>query len=731
MPSQLALTSEPVALTITVEGVVERVLHRNEETGWGVLLFEAEGSSSGPVVKAVGTFLGVRPGENLRLAGQWVEHPKFGRQFKVEAFTHLEPASLEGIKRYLASFIGGISTTLAKRIVEQFGVATLDVLAREPERLSEVKGLGKKRRKKILKAWQDTRAIRDVMVFLQGCGVSSTYAVRIYQRFAEKTIDVVRANPYRLTEVRGISFHRADAIAGARGIIGESLDRAAAGVIHTLEEAAAREGHMFLRRCELVPRAGRLLAVGDEVVSLAIEELCRKDRLRVADEASDQLIYLRRLEVAERTIAERLLALLAEKAPPLEVEVERAIHKFEAGERILLADAQRATLRAMVASKVMVLTGGPGTGKTTLTKGIVYVAHLVGLAVELAAPTGRAAKRLTEATGHKAKTIHRLLGYQGEVFTHHRDNPLELDLLVVDEASMLDASLARHLLLALSDSARLVIVGDVDQLPSVGPGRVLGDLIDSGVIPLVRLTEIFRQVQKSLIVVNAHRVIHGELPLPGADPEEADFFIAHRREPAAALAEVEGLVARRIPARFSFDPIRDIQILAPMRGGRLGVENLNLRLQELLNPGGEVAQWAGRRLRQGDRVMQRSNNYELEVFNGEIGKVAGFDSEEHRILIDFDGRIVKYSVGNLDELELAYAVTIHKAQGSEFPCVVIVLHTQHYVMLQRNLLYTAITRGRRLVIIVGAREALTLATKTETTQRRETLLVKRLQDPLR
>ena len=714
--------------TAAVDGVVERVLHRNEETGWGVLVVEVagpggSGGRSDPgQIRAVGTFLGVRPGENLRLEGEWVEHPKFGRQLRVSYFNPVEPESLVGIERYLSGFIDGIGSDLAKKIVKTFGKETLDVFALEPDRLSEVPGLGKKRRKRILKAWGETRTIRDAMVFLRSHGISSAYAVRIYKRFAEQTIALVRSQPYRLTEVRGIGFHRADVIARSLGIPHDSPERAAAGAIHALEEASAREGHMFLRRPELRGRAREILAVGDELVSAAIESACADGRLKAERDA----IYLRRLERAERIVAERLRALLAEEAPPLKVEVELAIGKFETQERITLAEAQRETLREMVASKVMVLTGGPGTGKTTLTKGIVYVASLAGLEVKLAAPTGRAARRLAEATGVEAMTIHRLLGYQGDAFNHNQDNPLEADLLVIDEASMLDAPLARHLLGALPDSARLVFVGDVDQLPSVGPGRVLGDLIDSGEIPVVRLTEIFRQARKSLIVVNAHRVIHGELPIRGADPDAADFFVAHREDPAAALAEVTGLVASRISARFGFEPIRDIQVLAPMRKGLLGVEGLNAELQNRLNPQGEAPKWAGRRLRRGDRVMQTSNNYELEVFNGEIGTVAGFDSEKRLVFVDFDGRAVGYPTHNLDELELAYAVTIHKSQGSEFPCVVIVLHNQHFVMLQRNLLYTAITRGKRLVIVVGTRRALAIATRTETTQRRETLLVERL-----
>ncbi len=724
---QLTFDGEPATL---LEGSVERVLHRNDETGWGVLLFDLEGGPPG-WIRTVGTFPGVRPGEVLRLAGEWVEHPKFGRQFRATSFQPLEPASLEGIERYLASFVDGIGEDLAEKIVAKFGTDTLGVLAEEPHRLTEIRGIGKKRKKKILKAWGETRKIRDVMVFLQGLGISAAYAARIYKRFDERTIATVRENPYRLTEAQGIGFHRADAIAHSLGIPRDSPDRAAAAVIYVLEEASQREGHMFLRRPELQQRARRLLSAGAELIDAAIEAERTAGRLRVSEPA----IYLRRLAAAERIVARRLGALLADDAPALKVEVELAISKFEERERIVLAEAQRQTLREMVESKVMILTGGPGTGKTTLTKAIVYVASLAGLKVELAAPTGRAAKRLAEATASEARTIHRLLGFRGGSFVHDRDDPLEVDLLVIDDASMLDAALARHLLQALPDPARLILVGDVDQLPSVGPGRVLGDLIESGVIPVVRLTEIFRQARQSLIVVNAHRVIQGRLPSSGLRPDE-DFFAATREDPAAALEEITDLVASRISAQFGLDPIRDIQVLAPMRRGILGVENLNAALQDLLNPGGETANWAGKQvhpkggkrniLRKGDRVMQRSNNYDLEAFNGEIGTVAGFDSEQREVLVDLDGRVVGYPASSLDQLELAYAVTIHKSQGSEFPCVVIALHSQHFVMLQRNLLYTAITRGKRLVIVVGSRQALAIATRTETTHRRETGLVERL-----
>ncbi len=716
MSSQLSLNTDPGASEL--RGTIVRFLHTNEDSGWAVALVETEEDT----IRAVGTFLGIQAGETLRLTGNWVEHPKFGRQLRVASFEPVEPASLDGIEAYLVSFVDGITKRLAKKIVRHFGEKTLDVLATEPDRLIEVHGIGKKRKRRIVESWQQVRQIREVMVFLQSYGLPAALAARIFRHFGDRTLDAVRADPYCLMEVRGVGFHKADEIARSRGIEPDSLRRIGAGAVHLLEQASARDGHMFVRRPLLRQRTQKLLASNAGREDAAIDELCRQRRLHAVDEA----IFLRRLENAERTVAERLRALLAEAAEPLPVDVELAISKFEERERIVLAEAQRQTLREMVASKVMVLTGGPGTGKTTLTKGIVYVASLAGLTVALAAPTGRAAKRLAEATEVEAKTVHRLLGFTGEVFQHDENDPLEADLLVIDEASMLDAPLAAHLLRALQDAARLVIVGDVDQLPSVGPGRVLGDLIESGAMPVVRLTEIFRQAQKSLIVVNAHRVIHGQLPQRG-EPDEADFFAAHRPDPAAALAEVTDLVARRITARYGFEPLRDVQVLAPMRRGLLGVENLNVALQERLNPRGETRKWS-RRLRSGDRVMQTTNNYELEVFNGEIGTVVGFHSEDRKVLVDLEGRVVDYPTQNLEELELAYAVTIHKSQGSEFPCVVIVLHDQHRIMLQRNLFYTAITRGKQLVLVVGTRQAVATAVRTETTQRRETLLVERLQE---
>lgn len=716
MDQQLSLDGSQV----TLEGTVERILHSNEETGWSVLLFDGEGEGR---MRTVGSFLGVLEGDRLRLRGDWVEHPKFGRQLKTASFTPVKPATLEGIERYLAGFVDGIDAKLASRIVETFGDQTLAIFEDSPARLIEVRGIGKKRREQILEAFDDTQKIRDSMVLLQGYGLSAALAARIYKRFGENTARVIHDNPYRLTEVRGIGFQRADALAQAKGMAPDAPERIAAGTIYNLEEAS-NQGHMFLRRPELRARTSRLLRVHGDLVDTATETELSSGRLQAVEEA----IYLRRLEAAERQVATRLLALLKETVAPLRVKIEVAVGSFESQERIQLAEAQRNALREMVESKVMVLTGGPGTGKTTLTKGIVYVANLAGLEVRLAAPTGRAAKRLHEATGVEAKTIHRLLGYQPDnTFKYNEENLLEVDLLVVDETSMLDTPLARHLLMALPETTRLILVGDVDQLPSVGPGRVLGDLIDSGKIPLIRLTEIFRQAQKSLIVVNAHRIIHGELPIRGQD-DTADFFVAHREDPAKALDEIEDLVARRIPAKFGYVPIRDIQVLAPTRRGPLGIENINARLQAALNDAPEAPSWSRRRFRQGDRVMQTSNNYDLEVFNGEIGRVHSFDSDEKEVMVELDDRLVGYPVAQLEELELAYAVTIHKAQGSEFPCVVIVLHSQHYVMLQRNLFYTAVTRGKRLVIVVGARRALETATRTETTQRRETLLVERLQE---
>ncbi len=721
-----------VSSETTIEGAVEKIVYSNEENAWSVVRLLVRGRGE---VTAVGNLLGVQPGESLRLSGRWVKDRKYGKQFKADSYLTVKPSTFTGIEKYLASgLVHGIGKELARRLVQHFGLDTLEVIDKAPGRLAEVEGIGPVRLERITKAWKEQREIRDVMVFLQSHGVSTTYAIRIYKLYGAEAIALVRENPYRLArDVRGIGFKSADRIARHLDVAADSPRRAEAGLLHVLREAAD-QGHVYVRRRELIADVAQLLEVGTEVVAPALETLIRSGELAAvpvpgaAGGADDDAVGLAALEVAERGVAELLRALTAQQTLPIEIDVEAAIRWFEAGEGLELAWQQRQALSHAVTQKVMVLTGGPGTGKTTLVKGIVRILSKKGLRIQLAAPTGRAAKRLAEATGTDARTVHRLLEWNPveRAFSRNADAPLAADLVIVDEASMLDVTLAYHLLKAVPPGARLILVGDVDQLPSIGPGRVLADVIDSGAVEVVRLSEIFRQALDSLIITNAHRVRVGETPILRPADDLGDVFFFEREEPAAILATLKRLVAERIPRSFALEARRDIQVLTPMQRGLLGAANLNAELQALLNPEGEELAGGGRLLRAGDRVMQTRNNYDLEVWNGDVGRLEGFDHEQDRARVDFDGRRVDYDFSELDELTLAYACSIHKAQGSEYPAVVIPLHTQHYTLLQRNLLYTALTRGQRLVIIVGSRKALDIAVESQDSTRRATLLAERL-----
>lgn len=748
-PVQRSLLAPAAGEATALEGILERVVYESAEATFCVVRLKVAGRRD--PVTAVGTLFGVQPGESLKLTGRWVQDKKYGEQFQVESWLTMQPSTIHGIERYLGSgLVQGVGRVMAKRLVARFGIDTLDVIDREPERLTEVEGIGAVRSRAIQRAWQQQRQIHQVMVFLQGHGVAAHHAVKIYKTYGDDAMRVVSETPYRLaTDVWGIGFQTADAIASRLGLPAESPARMAAGLLHALSRAAD-EGHLFLPRGELLAAAKELLGVDEALLPPALAQLVTDEKViverRAGEDAAagtlfdaaalaaaragagDDAVYLIPFFVAERTTALRLRRLISFPLPPVAVDVERACRWFEERFQVALAPAQHEAIRRAVLGKVLVLTGGPGTGKTTLVRALVEIFGRKGEKVLLAAPTGRAAKRLAEATGKEASTLHRLLEWspQGNRFERNDERPLSCDLLVVDEVSMVDMVLAHHLLKAVPEQARLVLVGDADQLPSVGPGNVLAELLGSGVVPSVRLSRIFRQDGAGLIVGNAHRVLGGEMPIDAAEGVPSDFFSIEREDPDECLDTLRRLVAERIPGRFGFDPRADVQVLSPMRRGRLGTISLNTELQALLNPNGAPVEGSRGRLRLGDRVLQTRNDYQLEVFNGDLGRVESVDEVAAEVLVRFDERIVRYPAGELDPLELAYACSIHKSQGSEYACVIVVLHREHYVLLQRNLLYTAMTRGKKLVVLLGSRSAVRRAVKNADPQKRYTRLAERL-----
>lgn len=714
-----------------LEGVVDRITFANEESAFSILKLTVAGRRE--PVTVVGKLLGAQPGEALRLRGRYVIDRRYGEQFQVDSFVAVAPSTLAGVERYLGSgMVPGIGPALAKRLVAHFGLATLDVIESQPERLVEVEGIGQVRCERIQRAFLEQRAIRDVMIFLQSHGISTNHATRIYRQYRERAVAVVRENPYRLAaEVFGIGFKTADELAFKLGILRDSPRRAEGALLHLLRERAS-SGHVGQPREALIDQATELLSIDRAIVEEAASTLAKTGEVIVEPlrDASGEAVYLRSLHRAELRVGERLSRLASAPLPPLDIDLDRALAWFEASHGITLAEEQRHAIRSAALHKVLVVTGGPGTGKTTIVRGILRILEKKGLRIALAAPTGRAAKRLSESTSREAKTLHRLLEPNAKLrdFQRNEQNPLEADLVVVDEASMIDVVLADHLLAAIPKEARLIFVGDVDQLPSVGPGSVLADIIRSRAIETVRLSRIFRQASASLIVRNAHLVNQGRLPL-GGDGPGGDFYFIERETPEEVLATLKTVVSERIPARFGLDPIEDVQLLCPMHRGLLGAGNLNQELQALLNrTKGPSLQRGARSLRVGDKVMQTRNDYELDVYNGDVGRVVSLDESERALEVRFDDRVVRYETASLDDLTLAYAFSIHKSQGSEYPAVVIPLHTQHYVMLQRNLLYTAITRGKRLVVIVGNRRALEISTRNTTNEARFSQLAERIAD---
>jgi exodeoxyribonuclease V alpha subunit len=733
------VAAEPFQQAV-LDAVLERVTFANEETGYTVARVDT--GRGGDLVTVVGALLGAQPGESLRMRGRWGSHPQYGKQFHVEDYTTVLPATVQGIRRYLGSgLIKGIGPVLADRIVTHFGVDALDVIEQQPERLIEVPKLGPKRTKLIAAAWEEQKAIKEVMVFLQGVGVSTSLAIRIYKQYGDTSIDVVRKEPYRLaTDVWGIGFRTADTIAKAVGIPHDSPQRIKAGLQFTLSEATGG-GDCYLPEQRLIAEAIKILqvdtgAVIDCLAELVDEEGVVRERLPGDDDDPVTAIYLVPFHRAEISLANQLRSLLvtsADRMPAFHgVDWSKALAWLRGRTGADLAPAQEEAVKLALTSKVAVLTGGPGCGKSFTVRSIVTLALAKQAKVVLAAPTGRAAKRLTELTGHAASTVHRLLELRpGGDAAYDRDRPLNADLVVVDEASMLDLLLANKLVKAVAPGAHLLLVGDVDQLPSVGPGEVLRDLLAEGTpIPRVRLTQVFRQAQESGVVTNAHRINAGEYPQITGLP---DFFMFTEDDAEQAAALTVDVVARRLPAKFGLDPRRDVPVLAPMHRGPAGAGALNTLLQEALTPAKPnlpERRFGGRVFRVGDKVTQIRNNYdkgENGVFNGTLGVVVALDPVEQKLTVHTDeDEDVDYEFGELDELVHAYAVTIHRSQGSEYPCVVIPITMSAWMMLQRNLLYTAVTRAKRLVVLVGSKRAVGQAVRAVGAGRRHTALDHRL-----
>lgn len=713
-----------------LEGIVQTIRFSNPETFWTVASLRTPAGE----VALIGTLPGLAEGMNVRVEGRWEESPRFGRQYKADRYTEIVPATLEGLERYLASgFVAGIGEKLAQRIVERFGVETIPIIMNEPERLEDVSGLGKKRAQALADAFRERRGPQDALVFLLGLGIPKGLALRILKRYGEDTVAAVRKNPFKLAqEVHGIGFIKADQVARGLDIQKDHPERIRAGLVHILREARD-EGHVRLPRSLLVARASELLEVAAELIEPRLDDLVAEGRLVQKDSArvpGDQAIYLAFLHEAELGAAFHIARLL--EAGPRRGTFEGAVEAATRSLGVTLAKAQAAAVELAMREPVCVITGGPGTGKTTIIKTLLEALDLPKQDVALAAPTGRAAKRMSEATGRPALTLHRLLEYNpGENgFLRDETDPIDAKLVIVDEASMVDLPLFFALTRALSDKTRLILVGDRDQLPPVGPGAPLTDLIESGAVPVARLTEIFRQGKGSAIVEAAHAINEGRPIAPSpAGQALSDFYFVQREDPDHIASLIESLVKDRIPERFGLDPARDVQVLTPMRAGPIGVETLNERLQRLLNPSPQSNQADGapfeltaetRRapFRVGDKVMQIKNDYERGVFNGDIGFVRRV--EPAMVHVEVDERLVTYDRESLDNLTLAYAVTIHKSQGSEYPAVVIPVSTHHYKMLRRNLLYTGVTRGKRLVVLVGTERAMRIAVGNALVEERDT-----------
>ena len=699
--------------------VVERITYQNPENGYSVFRVKVKGYDD--LVTLVGNLLDVPAGSVLLCQGEWRVDRKYGQQFQCSTWEEVMPATAYGIEKYLGSgLVKGIGPKFARLIVDRFGTGTIDVIETDIERLNEVHGIGPKRIAKIRESWEKQKDIKNVMLFLQGLGVSTAFASKIYREYGKESVSKVQENPYRLADdIWGIGFKTADGIASRMGYGKDDPRRVRSGILYTLGQLAD-EGHCFATDEQLLGTAAELLDVGEEAIGAVLADMSGAGDVITDGEA----IYLPPFHYAECGVARRLLALRNGNGslfPEDEPELPR-------GEGIVYDETQLEAVRLALKSKVMVLTGGPGTGKTTTTKAIIGALRSSGMKVLLAAPTGRASKRMSEATGMEAKTIHRMLEYNPkDGYQRNADNPLTGDALIVDECSMIDILLMNNLLKAVPDGMRLILVGDIDQLPSVGAGNVLRDIIDSGAVPVIRLTRIFRQAQSSRIVMSAHAVNAGRLP-DLSNGRETDFFFLREEDPEKVAESIVDLVGRRLPGAYGIGA-DSIQVLTPMQRGVVGAASLNIALQQSLNGNGDSLSRGGYTFRKGDRVMQLRNDYDKEVFNGDLGYITEVNLEDRVLKVDFDGRETEYDSSELDELSLAYATTIHKAQGSEYPVVVIPVMMNHFVMLQRNLIYTGITRARKVCVLIGQLKALSYAVRNLTVQKRNTRLKERLAIP--
>ena len=719
-------------------GQIERITFTNEENGFTIARVKVDGRRE--LATVVGTMMAPMAGEELVMRGEWSNHPKFGEQFKLLEYRTKAPVTVYGIRKYLGSgMIKGLGPVMAARIVDRFGKKTLDIIATDIQRLTEVPGIGKKRIAMIGQAWDSQHEIREVMLFLQSHGVSSGYAVKIFKQYGHQAVAAVKENPYRLaSDIYGIGFATADLIAGKLGIVQNAAIRVEAGILYVLNQLA-NEGHIYFPFDQLVSKSCEILDVGREPVVHALEVLALDQQIIIEKLKADidslkndgRAVFLSRFYISETGVARRLKILINAPKSIREIDATKAIRWVQKKLSIALAANQIKAVGWAIQNKVMVITGGPGTGKTTIINGVLKIFARLNAGIMLAAPTGRAAKRMSETTGFEAKTIHRLLefSFQKGGFQRNEDKPLGCDVLIVDEASMIDIILMYHLLKAVPKSTTLILVGDVNQLPSVGAGNVLNDIIASGSVPVATLDKIFRQSRSSRIVVNAHKINAGIVPSfndrYASDPQN-DFYFIEQEDPDKVLNLIIELCKTRIPRRFNYDPVDEIQVLTPMHKGIVGAGNLNRWLQQTLNPGEGGIVRGERNYRVNDKVMQIRNNYDKEVFNGDIGQITMIQWENRELTISFDGREVVYDFADLDEIVLAYAISVHKSQGSEYPVVIIPVVTQHYILLQRNLIYTAVTRGKNLVVIVGSKKAMTIGINNSKTSQRYTRLRHRL-----